>query len=200
MGEDRERDLEVRFHWPSSHVGTLLPARQTRLSGRQLRAPQTAGGTPARKPARDARSVRTRHERQPQQGTAASPAVMELAQRVQQLTNVVAGLGARMEAQAVELNQAGGAFTDLRQSTDELRLLRDSIESLVSSRNQRQASLEAQLELLTDEIRALRRQVPAGKRGAREQTLAETIGDAVRSAIGSNGNGSSARSPKSRRR
>jgi len=200
MAEDRERDLEIQLHWPSSHVGTLLPARQTELSGHQLRAPRKPGSKPARKPARDARSLRTGREWQPQRLTAASPPVVELAHRVQELTNVVAGLGARMEAQVAELKHAGGAFTDLRQSTDELRLLRDSIESLVSSRNQRQASLEAQLELLTDEIRALRRQVPAGKRAAREQTLAETIGDAVRSAIGSNGNGGSTRSPKSRHR
>ena len=111
-----------------------------------------------------------------------------------------------MGSDAQSGNIAGGGFVELRQSTDELRLLRDSIESLVITRNERQTSLEAQLELLTREIRALRKHVPAARSGLREQTLAEAIGEAVRSAYGSNGsNGSNgddagARSPKRRRR
>jgi len=115
--------------------------------------------------------------------TAVAPAVVELAQRVEQLTAVVSSLGARLAAQMNDLTRAGGAVSELRESTDELRVLREAIESLVTSRNQRQAHLEEQLELLTHEIRALRRQVPMGRRGAHEQSLAETIGDAVRSAF-----------------
>jgi hypothetical protein len=194
IAEDRERDLEVRLQWPSSHVGTLLPARQTELPGRQVRAPRM------RNPARTNRPVPARRDRQALPAATTTPTVMELAERVQELTTVVAGLAARMNAQVAEVKRAGGAFNELRQSTDELRVLRDAIESLVTSRNERQASLEAQLELLTNEIRALRRQVPAGKRGAQEQTLADTIGDAVRSALKPNGGANGSPSPKRRRR
>jgi len=193
VAQDREHDLEVRLEWPSSVTGSLLPARQTRLSGRQVRTP--------RKPARPERPVPKHREPKAEPSTGVAPAVVELAQRVEQLTAVVGSLGARMAAQMDELTRAGGAVSELRQSTDELRSLRDAIENLVTSRNHRQASLEEQLELLTREIRAFRRQVPMSGRGAPDQNLAETIGDAVRSAfVPEDGKAAPARPAKQRRR
>jgi len=182
-------DLEVRLHWPTSHVGTLLPARQTQLSDRQLRPPRAQRPVRRTRPTREVAPVARRRQGQVQRTPSTAPAVFELAERVQELTDVVNDLGARMAAQVAELKQGGGAFTELRESTEELRLVRDAIESLVATRNERQAGVETQLERLTKEIRLLRRQVPMATRPAAEQALAETIGDAVRSAFVSQGNG-----------
>jgi hypothetical protein len=184
--EEPEREFEVRLHWPPADDSprSLLPARQTQLSPGRPHAQTRAQARAPRKTRRQPRPVANgRRQREVVVSSASPPAVVELARRVQELTNVVADLGARMAAHVDELKQAGGAFAELRQSTDELRVLRDSIESLLTTRNQRQATLESQLELLTDEIRGLRRQVPMNRRGRPEHSLAETISDAVRSAI-----------------
>src|SRR5438874_2522626 len=136
-----------------SHPGrTLLPARQTQLSDRPVRPPQNQ-----QRPSRPARPLAKRRQHQVQRPPSATPAVWQLAERVQELTDVVNGLGERMAAQVAELKQAGGAFAELRSSTEELRVVRDAIEGLVATRNERQAGLETQLALLTKEIRALRR-------------------------------------------